>query len=246
MFIIINKLFLINLIFHPELNAKLQLNLWDYWKFIFQAITFPLSRFTSDPWTAIIALITSVSRDPLFICIFAFGIRFLNKGEFYIYTGEMLQKLNIKKNKTVKLKEENLLEGTENTLKESFTNSQIKLNNRKAQAILVRKNDEELLIHCDDIFSVEAAGNYMNLDNGQEIFSIYTTTEGILSQLPQNFKKIHRSSIINFDKVVSIRSESTKNKMAIILENNKEYLVARSYQQMVKSYFKNISLLNKS
>lgn len=96
-FIIVNKLFLINLIFHPELNEKLKLNLWDYWKFIFQVIIFPPSRFTSDPWTAIIAIITLVSRAPLFICIFAFGIRFLNKGEFYIYTGEMLQKINIKK-----------------------------------------------------------------------------------------------------------------------------------------------------
>ena len=144
------------------------------------------------------------------------------------------------------MKKENLHEGTENLFEESFTNSQIKLNNRKAQAILVRKNDEELLIHCDDIFSVEAAGSYMNLDNGQEIFSIYTTTEGILSQLTHNFKKIHRSSIINFDKVVSIRSESAKNKMIVTLENNKEYLVARSYQKLVKSYFKNISLLKKS
>ena len=134
-------------------------------------------------------------------------------------------------------------ESPSNVIKSSYSlNTEFKNTEENLQAFLVKKLDKEHIIYFDEIFAVESYGNYMNLDNGKEIFSLQSSLGDILAKLPNNFKKIHRSRIINLSKVVNITPDSIKKTMTVTLENNKEYVVSRSHQAFIKSYFKNIAL----
>ena len=215
-------------LFHPEILQVIPNGFWGFIKIQF-------SWYSRTGTDVFMNYFTRNISNLFYIAMYIFILKSTNDGGFFVYTKKMLNKIN---GKSVVDKESH-----SNVSKSSYRlNKEFKNTEENLQAFLVKKMDKEYLIYFGEILAVESYGNYMNLDNGKEIFSLQSTLGEILSKLPNNFKKIHRSRIINLSKVVNITPDSVKKTMTVTLENNKEYVVSRSHQAFIKSYFKNIAL----
>ncbi len=83
-----------------------------------------------------------------------------------------------------------------------------------AQAVtdrfLVKKLGREFLVRVTDIDWVEASGNYVNLHVGTKVYPLRETMTGIEAQLAcAGFQRVHRSAIVNLDRVAEIAAFET-------------------------------------
>jgi DNA-binding LytR/AlgR family response regulator len=70
---------------------------------------------------------------------------------------------------------------------------------------LVKKLGREFLVKVADIDWIEASGNYVNLRVGTRAYPLRETMSGIESRLSNaGFMRVHRSAIVNLDRVQEI------------------------------------------
>jgi len=70
---------------------------------------------------------------------------------------------------------------------------------------LVKKLGREFLVKVDDIDWLQASGNYVNLHVGERIYPLRETMTAIEARLaPRGFARVHRSAIVNLDRVREI------------------------------------------
>ena len=73
--------------------------------------------------------------------------------------------------------------------------------------VAVRKNAHIHLVKIDDVDWLETAGNYVSLHVGAAEYLYRTTMAAIESRLdPARFVRIHRSTIVNVDRIVELQS----------------------------------------
>ncbi|HKO02197.1 MAG TPA: LytTR family DNA-binding domain-containing protein [Thermoanaerobaculia bacterium] len=72
--------------------------------------------------------------------------------------------------------------------------------------VAVRKNARIHLVKIDDVDWLETAGNYVSLHAGASEYLYRTTMAAIESRLdPERFVRIHRSTIVNVDRIVELQ-----------------------------------------
>jgi len=72
---------------------------------------------------------------------------------------------------------------------------------------LVKKLGREFLVRIDEIDWIESCGNYVNLHVGDRVYPLRETMMRIDEQLvPRGFQRVHRSAIVNLDRVTEIRA----------------------------------------
>jgi hypothetical protein len=70
---------------------------------------------------------------------------------------------------------------------------------------LIKKLGREFLVRVEDIDWIEASGNYVNLHVGGKVYPLRETMTGITDRLhPQGFQRVHRSAIINLERIAEI------------------------------------------
>lgn len=70
---------------------------------------------------------------------------------------------------------------------------------------LIKKLGREFLVRVDDIDWIESSGNYVNLHVGARVYPLRETMTGITERLQsQSFQRVHRSAIVNLDRVAEI------------------------------------------
>ena len=70
---------------------------------------------------------------------------------------------------------------------------------------LVKKLGREFLVRIDEIDWIESSGNYVNLHVGTRVFPLRETMTRIDERLlPLGFLRVHRSAIVNLDRVAEI------------------------------------------
>ena len=70
---------------------------------------------------------------------------------------------------------------------------------------LVKKLGREFLVRLDDIDWIESSGNYVNLHVGNKVYPLRGTMTGIQERLStEGFQRVHRSAIVNLDRVAEI------------------------------------------
>ena len=75
--------------------------------------------------------------------------------------------------------------------------------------LTVRKGDRYLLVKIEDIEWLEAAGNYVEVHARGGEYLIRATLASLERRLdPQRFVRIHRSTIVNVERVAEIRSDA--------------------------------------
>jgi len=70
---------------------------------------------------------------------------------------------------------------------------------------LIKKLGREFLVRVQDIDWIQSSGNYVNLCVGTRVYPLRETMAGISDRLAQQgFQRVHRSAIVNLDRVVEI------------------------------------------
>lgn len=85
-------------------------------------------------------------------------------------------------------------------------------------------------IHFDDILYIEADGDYINLQTTTKHYHVHTTLKKVKERLPDvQFMQIHRSYIINFDKIIDIQDNTVliDKKVIPISRSNRPSLMQR-------------------
>ncbi|ASK79009.1 hypothetical protein CF386_08040 [Paraphotobacterium marinum] len=114
--------------------------------------------------------------------------------------------------------------------------------NPEISEIFVKKRDRELFIDVQNILYFQSSGNYMEFSNGEELFSVRSTTKEIANRLPRAFIQIHRSSIVNLTKISHVSTKQPSNKVFVSLTNGESFTVSRSYQKKFKDIWKNMKV----
>ncbi len=100
----------------------------------------------------------------------------------------------------------------------------------KKQSIFIKSSSSSFVrLLYDDILWIEALENYVVINTLDDKHTIHFTMKAILNKLPNNkFKRIHRSYIVNIDKINMI-----EDNMVVIKINNfkKTIPIAKSYKE---------------
>ncbi|GAB4188756.1 MAG: LytTR family DNA-binding domain-containing protein [Wenzhouxiangellaceae bacterium] len=99
---------------------------------------------------------------------------------------------------------------------------------------LVKKLGREFLVRVEDIDWVESAGNYVNLHVGKRVYPLRETMTAIESRLqPQGFLRVHRSNIVNLERVSELLPLDSGD-ASLRLQDNQEVAVSRRYRKQLR------------
>lgn len=101
--------------------------------------------------------------------------------------------------------------------------------------IMVRIRDRIRIVHVDEVDWFESAGNYVRIRAGRETFLIRRTLASLAETLdPARFVRIHRTTIVNLDRIRELRPAAGGDYVAI-LEDGSERRVSRAYRDRLLS-----------
>ncbi len=84
-------------------------------------------------------------------------------------------------------------------------------------SIFIKCNGKMIRLSLDDILYIEAMGDYIKVITPEKSYIVHTTLRGFIDQLPsKNFIQVHRSFVVNIDKIVDIQYGSILINQAVI------------------------------
>ncbi len=108
---------------------------------------------------------------------------------------------------------------------------------RMRRKLLVRDSGVIKVVRFDDIDWVDAAGDYMCIHAQGETLVMRSTMRELIQKLdPCGFVQIHRSTVVNVDKIVSITA-LPKGAGLLELTTGKQLKVSRNYRDAVRKVF---------
>lgn len=103
--------------------------------------------------------------------------------------------------------------------------------------IAIKDGGETTLVPTVDIDWVDAAGDYMCIHANDETHVMRITMKELEEQLdPANFQRVHRSTIVNLDRVTKVCSHMN-GEFHLILNTGAAIKMSRSYKEKVKHFF---------
>ncbi len=103
--------------------------------------------------------------------------------------------------------------------------------------IAIKDGGETTLVETQDIDWVDAAGDYMCVHANDQTHVMRITMKELEAQLdPANFQRVHRSTIVNLDRVTKVCSHMN-GEFHLILNNGNSIKMSRSYKEKVKHFF---------
>lgn len=101
---------------------------------------------------------------------------------------------------------------------------------RYASRLMVRLRDRIHFVRTEDVDWFEAAGNYVRLHVGDKSHLIRSTMSALEEQLdPTRFVRIHRSTIVNLDRIREVQPWAGGDYLAI-LEDGRQLRISRGYR----------------
>lgn len=102
--------------------------------------------------------------------------------------------------------------------------------------IAIKDHDSTVLLDIDDIDWVDAAGDYMCVHAGGATHIMRSTLKNLMARLdPDKFKRIHRSTIVNLDRIVKA-TPLQKGEYILELDCDERLKVSRNYRQSIKLF----------
>ena len=109
--------------------------------------------------------------------------------------------------------------------------------NPSSQRFIVKSGGRILFVKAHEIDWVEAAGDYVYLHVGTKSHLLRESMTTMENQLdPQQFLRIHRSTIINSDRIGEMRPRDN-GEYKILLHTGVELTASRRYRQRVQDFF---------
>ena len=105
--------------------------------------------------------------------------------------------------------------------------------NRK---LAIKDHESTVLVAIDDIDWVDAAGDYMCIHVKGETHIMRSTLKNLMARLDQEkFKRIHRSTIVNLDRIVKA-TPLQKGEYLLDLDCEERLKVSRNYRHEIKMF----------
>jgi two-component system LytT family response regulator len=102
--------------------------------------------------------------------------------------------------------------------------------------IAIKDQDSTVLVEIDDIDWVDAAGDYMCVHVKGETLIMRSTLKHLISRLdPAKFKRIHRSTVVNLDRIVKV-TPLHKGECLLDLDCDHKLKVSRNYRDAIKLF----------
>jgi hypothetical protein len=101
------------------------------------------------------------------------------------------------------------------------------------ERLLIKKLGREFLIQTSAIEWIEASGNYANLHINNHVYPMRITMEKLEKSLPENFARVHRSSIVNLNQVQHLEALDSGD-YEISLRAGVKLILSRRYRDNFK------------
>lgn len=127
---------------------------------------------------------------------------------------------------------------------ESDTNRLVKLleqlNSRPSylERFAIKTGEKVLFVRAVDVDSIVAEGNYVRLNTGETSHLLRDTINNIESQVdPRMFVRIHRSTIVNMNRVKELQQWS-RGEYRVVLHNGASYTLSRGYREHFDNFIR--------
>jgi two-component system LytT family response regulator len=101
--------------------------------------------------------------------------------------------------------------------------------------LMVKSGGRIHFVRTADIDWCEAAGNYVRMHVSQQEYLVRDTMSHLESQLdPQQFMRIHRSTIVNVDRIQEMQS-SFNGEYVVLLRNGTRLTLSRGYRDAIQA-----------
>jgi len=108
--------------------------------------------------------------------------------------------------------------------------SEIKDKPQYLDRLVIKNNDRVFVLKTDEIDWIEAEGNYVRVHFGKQSSLIRETLTHLGARLdPRKFPRIHRSRLVNIDRIKELQPWSHRD-WRIILRNGAELRLSRNYR----------------
>jgi two-component system LytT family response regulator len=108
--------------------------------------------------------------------------------------------------------------------------------------VVIKTSQEILFVKVSDIDWIEAAGNYVELHCDEKTYLMRETMNTLEHRLnPSHFLRIHRSTIVNLDKVKSIQADIDRD-CIVLMQDNTKLTMSRRYKEKMN---KAVNIANK-
>jgi two-component system LytT family response regulator len=108
---------------------------------------------------------------------------------------------------------------------------------KPSERITVKSGGRIYFLKAEDVDWVEAAGNYLRLHVGAETHLLRETLSSLEARLdPERFWRIHRSTLVNADRVQELQP-LFHGDYAVILRDGTQLTLSRSYRQSLPRLF---------
>ncbi len=127
-----------------------------------------------------------------------------------------------------------------NTVDERLTAllNDLKTENKYLERLLLKSSGRIYFVKTDEVDWIESAGNYAKLHVGRETHLLRETMSGLEESLnPENFLRIHRSCIVNIDRVKELHPLFSGDYM-VIMQDKRELTLSRNYRDRLLNLFK--------
>lgn len=106
----------------------------------------------------------------------------------------------------------------------------------ESRKLAIKDNDATVLVSVDDIDWIDAAGDYMCIHVAGETHIMRSTLKNLMSRLdPEKFKRIHRSTVVNLDRIAKA-TPLQKGEYMLDLDCEEKLKVSRNYRQEIKIF----------
>lgn len=97
--------------------------------------------------------------------------------------------------------------------------------------IQVKLNRKIILLSVDQVDSLEAEGSYVRIRSGDKCYLLRESLNNFETKLdPQNFVRIHRSTIVNIDSIKELQHWS-KTEWIALMKNGTKYTISRKCRE---------------
>lgn len=102
------------------------------------------------------------------------------------------------------------------------------------ERLVIKTGGRVFFFETEDIYWIEAEGNYVRVHNGQKSHLLRETISGLEAQLdPKKFLRIHRSAIVKLDRIHELQPWF-HGEYRVILNNGVQLTLSRNYRDKLQ------------
>jgi two-component system LytT family response regulator len=97
----------------------------------------------------------------------------------------------------------------------------------------VKKGTSSVLVDVADIKWISSDGAYLDIYTETQKHVVLDSLKNIIKTLPDNFKRIHKSTIVNIDRIEKLKSRGNGD-YDVLLDDNHKLRLSRNYAKSLK------------